>query len=63
MSKIITVPFNDQLIGQGVNYDSRENVGTGLTVIHTRCPDTSRRLLKQNLRDSSLKLQIKEDEL
>ena len=32
MSQIIHVPFNDQQIGQGFNFDSRENVGTCLTV-------------------------------
>lgn len=32
MSQVILVPFNDQEIGQGVNFDSRENLGTGLNV-------------------------------
>jgi len=32
MSQIIIVPFNDQEIGQGVNFDTRENLGTGLDV-------------------------------
>jgi hypothetical protein len=32
MSQVIRLPFNDQQIGQGFNFDSRENVGTGLTV-------------------------------
>lgn len=32
MSQVITIPFNDQQIGQGFNFDSRENVGTGLLV-------------------------------
>ena len=32
MSQVITIPFNDQEIGQGFNFDSRENVGTGLAV-------------------------------
>jgi hypothetical protein len=30
MSQIILVPFSDQEIGQGFNFDSREAVGTGL---------------------------------
>jgi hypothetical protein len=32
MSQIILIPFSDQEIGQGFNFDSRENVGTGLAV-------------------------------
>jgi hypothetical protein len=33
MPQVITVPFNDQEIGQGFNLDSRENVGTGLSTV------------------------------
>ena len=32
MSQTIVIPFNDQEIGQGFNFDSRENLGTGLTM-------------------------------
>ena len=32
MSQTIIIPFNDQQIGQGFNFDSRESVGTGLSV-------------------------------
>ncbi len=32
MSQIIIIPFNDQEIGQGFNFESREAVGTGLSV-------------------------------
>lgn len=32
MGQIIIVPYNDQEIGQGFNSESRENVGTALTV-------------------------------
>ena len=32
MSQILRLPFNDQQIGQGFNFDSRENVGTALLV-------------------------------
>ena len=32
MNQVIVVPFNDQEIGQGFNFDSRENLGTGLSV-------------------------------
>ena len=32
MSQTILVPFNDQQIGQGFNFDSRESLGTGLSV-------------------------------
>ena len=32
MTQIMIVPFSDQEIGQGFNFDSRENVGTGLSV-------------------------------
>ena len=32
MSQVIKIPFDDQQIGQGFNYDSRESVGIGLSV-------------------------------
>src|SRR3984893_5827650 len=32
MSQIIVIPFDGQEIGQGYNSDTRESVGTGLTV-------------------------------
>ncbi|MFY0563517.1 hypothetical protein ACN28E_06695 [Archangium lansingense] len=32
MSQIINVPFNGQEIGQGFNFESRESIGTGLSV-------------------------------
>jgi hypothetical protein len=32
VSQVIAIPFNDQQIGQGFNFESRESVGTGLTV-------------------------------
>jgi hypothetical protein len=32
MSQVITIPFSDQEIGQGFNFDSRESVGTGLAL-------------------------------
>ena len=32
MSQVIIIPFSDQVIGQGFNSESRQNVGTALTV-------------------------------
>src|SRR2546421_3536679 len=32
MSQVITIPFNNQVIGQGFNSETRENLGTALSV-------------------------------